>query len=109
MERGPLDVSRLAVSAGLGITLRNSVDPNEVLRNLLARAIAPDVLPSTKIVRLFHVRGVASRSIGNEMQDLVIYGPEFVYVCDVGFPMLPAVLLNYIVAGNGDPNFPDFA
>jgi hypothetical protein len=59
---------------------------------------------------LHYIRGVGSgKYFGGEDKDMVIYGPEFLYVLDAGLPTLPAVELGFRTAGNGDPHFPDFS
>jgi len=80
------------------------------VRARLEQVIAPDKLPGTGSLSLFHIRGVGNDGpFGGEDKDVVIYGPEFLYVYDVGWPALPAVEIGFDVSGKGDPHFPDFS
>lgn len=58
-------------------------------------------LPPTKSLELYYIVGLEG--------DTVLYGPEFAYLLDVGYPMIPSVRIGFRSNGNGDPNFPDFA
>jgi hypothetical protein len=85
-------------------------DPEHEVRTILEHVVAPERLPATRSLRLYHVRGVGNeRAVGGEDRDVVVYGPEFLYVLDVGYPALLGVLLGMSVSGLGDPHFPDFS
>ena len=88
---------------------RRTVDPEQEVRRIVQELVR-DELPPTKSLHLYHVRGVGNDVfLGGEDKDVVIYGPEFVYVLDVGYPALAGVVLGMTISGLGDPHFPDFS
>lgn len=91
-----VDALRATVSTSTG-----PVSPEERVRAIVAAAIEPITLPPTQRFGLHYIRGVDG--------EVVAFGPEFLYVLDVGLPRLAGVSLDYEVVGRGDPHFPDFA
>lgn len=85
-------------------------DPEAEIRNFVTtRAASLGSLPVTNSLELFYIRGVGnSKHAGGPDRDTVIYGPEFLYVLDVGFPALCGVSLPFFVSGNADPGFPRY-
>src|SRR3982751_991477 len=91
-------------------SIKSDLDPEQEVRRIIQELVSAEDLPPTRSLHLYHVRGVGNdKSSGGEDKDVVIYGPEFVYVLDVGYPALPAVVLGMKVSGLGDPHFPDFS
>lgn len=89
---------------------KGNLEPEIEVRRIIQDIIPGEELPPTRSLHLYHVRGVGNdKFTGGEDKDVVIYGPEFVYVLDVGYPALPGVVLGMNVSGLGDPHFPDFS
>ena len=90
--------------------ISSAQDPEHQVRAIIQQVVAPELLPPTRSIRLYHIRGVGNdKYIGGENKDIVIYGPEFLYVLDVGYPALPGVVLGMTLSGLGDPHFPNFS
>jgi hypothetical protein len=84
--------------------------PEHAVRAIVEPFVKPDSLPPHRMLTLHYIRGVGNdKYLGGEDRDTVIYGPEFLYVLDVGFPMMPGVEIGFRTIGKGDPHFPDFS
>lgn len=82
--------------------------PEEAIRTVIERQTGLPLLPATKKISLYHIRGVSNpKFAGGEDKEEVVYGPEFLYVLDVGFPAACGVQVSWKNSGLGEPNFPD--
>jgi hypothetical protein len=83
--------------------------PEEVIRAVIEEQTGLPPLPVTKKISVYHIRGVSNpKFTGGEDKDEVIFGPEFLYVLDVGFPSACGVQVSWTNSGRGDPSFPNF-
>ena len=88
----------------------SEVNPEQEVRKIIQGLMTSDEIPPTKSLHLFHIRGVGNdKFVGGEDKDVVIFQPEFLYLLDIGYPALAAVVLSFVVSGQGDPHFPDFS
>lgn len=87
----------------------NAGTPEQSVRQAIAALSGIPTLPPTRSFGLYHIRGVGNAKYnGGEDKDVVLYGPEFLYVLDVGWPALCGVELGWNTSGRGDPHFPSF-
>lgn len=91
------------------IPLSSSGSPDAEVRAIVEKTLSLPPLPPTKSLSLYHIRGVSNPEFnGGEDVDSVIFGPEFLYVLDVGFPAACGVQIPWNNSGRGDPHFPKF-
>ena len=76
--------------------------PEEAVRSIVGKAIAPASLPPTRRFELHYIRG-----FNDENQ--VVFAPEFVYLLEAGLPAVAGVVLEFKLDGLGATNFPDFS
>jgi len=87
----------------------NNLSPEKAVRACV-EALVGTSLPPTKELTLYHIRGVGNpKQQGGQDKDSVIYGPEFLYLLDVGYPSACGVQIPWNGSGLGDPYFPDFS
>jgi hypothetical protein len=80
----------------------HELSPEEIIRSIVAGAIAPNPLPPTKQFDVRYIRGLNSE---NE----VAFAPQFLYLLDADLTAIAGVSLEYRLQGFGDPKFPDFS
>lgn len=92
--------------------------PEDEIRKIIQDIVSPETLPSTKKIQLYYVRGVVDKDsgVGNiknpisvDDENIIVSWVEFVYLLDVEYPTIPAVVLCPKIRGSGYPDFPDFS
>lgn len=85
--------------------------PLEAIRAAAENALAEfgKILPPTRSAELYVVRGLSKYATPDGERTGVLYGPEFLYVLDVGLGALVGAAFSWTNLGNGDPKFPDLS